>query len=855
MASVGGGYPSAESSVALETRSENDATPTVLVIRFWGRDAPGLAHAIVKIAGDNGGTLLDMSQFLLEAVLMFTCVLRADGGNSMKMMQDMTSGAKASDLKLDFYAVSTDTVRSLETQDNMVSVSVVSPGPIAPCLLRDLDSVLHRHGCVVLDIQHRSDNKKANNGEYDKLQLRVASPAGLKLSSLCIASSAEGEAFASLQDAAWKHGAEIAVRWWDAMTRPNGKSLVVFGLSHVLCPYDVLDEVLLEACLNPDDAETDGGSQSVVNRRKVKMLKGSKAEVVQRVISRLIFTPSARLVCSTLKRMGCRLAILTNTGVREIADHVKRELDLDYVISRDLEIENGCFTGDYAGEFNDVSFRKADLLKLMAEREGISSRNVVVVGEFLKGLTASNARMVFETFGPNVWFRSTKLNDLKICLYLLGFNGSEVHCLPDHKKADIPEAVESVTNSRGGPFTIQVSSRTREAGQLQKIFEPMKAFASQLQVRTVRQCSLQDGGMCLGVELDIAVGAEDAIWKELLFAYQKLGLHIHEMGFQAKSSGCWKRRYRNRHVITMVQQPNIESRSLEGVLRKLSESKVNVVQITRLSLHGLNALQLIVVFPDGLDAKEFASELVQLSKQLELDIACQRDDLERWMRRLVVFDMDSTLIQQEVIDELAKIADVETKVKTITEAAMRGEIDFFDSLKQRVALLKGHNADQLFSKVKQNLVYTPGVERLCSTLKHLGFKMAVISGGFLPVAQEVKRYLELDYAFANTLEIDETNGLLTGGTSGPVVTPLRKRALLATIANVEGCDVSQTIAVGDGANDIPMLHTAGLGIAFCAKPKVQEVAEFRINQKDLSTVLFLIGVSEHAADKLAAEAR
>jgi len=193
----------------------------------------------------------------------------------------------------------------------------------------------------------------------------------------------------------------------------------------------------------------------------------------------------------------------------------------------------------------------------------------------------------------------------------------------------------------------------------------------------------------------------------------------------------------------------------------------------------------------------------------------------------------------------------EKEVSEITEAAMNGELDFFGSLKARVALLKGHNAEELFAKVKKNLVFTPGAKRLCSTLKKLGYKMAVISGGFLPVAQEVQKHLGLDYAFANTLATDEETGLLTGKTTGPVVTPQRKRALLATIANVEGCSVSQTIAVGDGANDIPMLHTAGLGIAFCAKPKVQKVADFRINQKDLGTVMYLIGISEHAARKLA----
>jgi len=216
-----------------------------------------------------------------------------------------------------------------------------------------------------------------------------------------------------------------------------------------------------------------------------------------------------------------------------------------------------------------------------------------------------------------------------------------------------------------------------------------------------------------------------------------------------------------------------------------------------------------------------------------------------------VFDMDSTLIQQEVIDELAKQCGVEQTVAEITERAMRGEMDFFQSLQERVALLKGYNSDKLFGTVKRNLQYTPGALQLCRTLKRLGYKMAVISGGFLPCAQEVQRKLGLDYAFANTLETDR-NGMLTGLTVGAVVTPQRKQALLEMIAQVEGCDPRQTVAVGDGSNDIPMLTSAGLGVAFCAKPKVQAAAEFRVNNKDLSTVLFLIGLSETAARRLLA---
>merc|ERR1719387_1462552 len=247
---------------------------------------------------------------------------------------------------------------------------------------------------------------------------------------------------------------------------------------------------------------------------------------------------------------------------------------------------------------------------------------------------------------------------------------------------------------------------------------------------------------------------------------------------------------------------------------------------------------------------ELKNILLATGKENGADIALQEESVERWNRRLIVFDMDSTLIQQEVIDELAKLAGVEAKVKEITDRAMSGEIDFFGSLKERVALLKGHDAERLFSHVKRNLIFTPGAEQLCSTLKRLGYKMAVISGGFLPVAREVQKVLGLDYAFANTLEVDRKTGLLTGRTTGPVVTPQRQRALLSMIAEVEGCEVAQTIAVGDGENDIPMLCTAGLGVAFCAKPKVQDIANFRVNTLDLSTVLYLIGLSEFAVEEI-----
>lgn len=843
----------------------NDKKANVLVVRGWGSDSPGVVDSLMKVVVSNNCQVLDMAQFLIGGSLVFTFVIQVDDQKSMKLMKDFQDSAKQRDLKLNFHIPEADADCEASGRDNEAVIVLVSGKDITPSLLAEIDSVLFEHQCVVHEIEHRSDNMLENNGEFNKVQIRISCPPGLKLGALVMgAPKDEGGSSLGIQKVAWSHGCEVTARWCDAMNRPNGKSLVIFGLSNVLCPSDVLDEVLIEAGLDPQSVvpPPDGTSSvpaGVTETQKLAMLKGHSAQLVQKVAQRLEFTPGAKLVCAALKRMGFRIAILTNTGMKGIAEHAKAQLGVDYAICREVEVVDGCFTGQYTGELSDVKFRKADLLKLIAEREGIDYRNVITVGEALKGLKAANARLMLETFGPNIFFNSLKLKDLTIALYLLGFNGSDVRTLRKRRWEEGPgdKASEIVAGAPYKRFMVQVSSQSRSAGQLQRIFGSLGQLRSSVQLSTVRQCSLQDGGMCIGFDMRVFQANPDEVLKGLLFTCQKEGFQVLEAKDKVTDwqlAKNWKDRYKNRYVVTLVKKPTISSLILSEVLHALSTLGVSVVRIERLSIRSLAALQFVVSLPDGLDTEKFKSLMCEVSKNLGADIAIQADDLERWMRRLVVFDMDSTLIQQEVIDELAKLAGVEQQVKEITEAAMRGELDFFGSLKSRVALLKGHNAEELFAKVIPNLIYTPGAKRLCTCLRRLGYKMAVISGGFLPVAQVVQKHLGLDYAFANTLEVDETSGLLTGRTSGPVVTPQRKRALLATIANVEGCEIQQTIAVGDGANDIPMLHASGLGIAFCAKPKVQEVSKFRINQMDLSTVLFLIGVSERAMERLASGA-
>lgn len=824
-----------------------------LVVVGRGKDQPGIALSFMKSLEGHDCQVLDLTQFVLEGLLVFTFVLEVGEGGSFRLMKDLQDNAKHFDMTLDFHFPEAP-VEQAPADEKRIVLSLCSGSSITATTLCAIDEILSEHNCVILEIEHRSDNKLEVNGEFNKIQMLIKCPPGLSLANLYMgAPTGGGDSTGGLQKLVGE-SVQLTLRVWDAMNRPNGKSLVVFGLSDVLCPYDVLDELVKEAGADPSSISTDAEVHNQV-KDKVSLLKGKPASAVNSLISRLEFTKGAKMVCSSLKSMGCRLAILTNTGARAVAEHVKQQLGIDYVISQNLRVEDGCFTGEYEG-MSDVRFRKLDLLKLMADREGIEYRNVIVVGEPLKGLKPSSIRSLLDTFGAHLYFNAGKVKNLSVILYLLGFSGTHVQALEqrhgDAKKVDF---AKTLRQDGCKMFLMEVSAKTQKPAQIVQLLGPLRELGSSVSIDTVRQCSLQNGGMCCGLNISVKDENAERVMKDFVFACQKEDMAVRITEYTNPDADVLTRNFINRHIITIVQHPAITSQTLKGMFGGLAEHGVNIVKMDRLSVRRMTALQFTVALPQKLAGEneftKFKEKLVSLANECGCDIALQQDDVDRLMRRMIVFDMDSTLIQQEVIDELARIAGVEKQVKEITESAMRGEIDFFGSLKRRVALLKGHNADALFSEVKKVIQFNPGAERLCSVLKKLGYKMAVISGGFLPVAEEVQRHLGLDYAFANTLEVEEQAGNLTGQTSGPVVTPTRKRALLATISDVEGCAIKQTIAVGDGANDIPMLHTAGLGIAFCAKPKVQAVSNYRINQRDLSTVLFLIGLSEHAIDRLA----
>ncbi|RKP07876.1 HAD-like domain-containing protein [Thamnocephalis sphaerospora] len=306
---------------------------------------------------------------------------------------------------------------------------------------------------------------------------------------------------------------------------------------------------------------------------------------------------------------------------------------------------------------------------------------------------------------------------------------------------------------------------------------------------------------------------------------------------------------RVKYAATVLNRNGLTATFLDDWTKLLLAERISVEQMSRLNAGRVCCADYQLSVPLDVDLDALRQQLFQLSVRHATDVALQQHNVFRRNKRLVVFDMDSTLIQQEVIDEIARHAGVVDQVAVITEAAMNGEIDFNESLRRRVALLKGTPVSVL-AEVRDRLTFTEGAHFLCRALKRLGFKLAVISGGFMPLATYVKNELNLDYAFANQLKTSPDGLTLTGETVGPVVNGERKAELLEVIAQAESVSLDQVVAVGDGANDLWMLAKAGLGIAFDAKPRVQEQARARINQKSLKYVLYLLGYTDNDAKQL-----
>ncbi len=340
-----------------------------------------------------------------------------------------------------------------------------------------------------------------------------------------------------------------------------------------------------------------------------------------------------------------------------------------------------------------------------------------------------------------------------------------------------------------------------------------------------------------------------AIFKDMLFEGHNMELEVDIKQVESDNYENWVHAQgKERRIITLLGR-TLSAQQISAVASVIAENQLNIDSISRLTgrisiknpQQNPKACVQLSVSGKPLNILNMRSRFMEISQQAGIDISFHVDNIYRKNRKLVVFDMDSTLIQAEVIVELAKLAGVGDEVDKITEAAMRGEMDFKESFRQRVALLKGVKEEQL-AKLTKELPLTDGADLVAKTLKNLGYKLGILSGGFRFVGEYLKEQLGFDYLYANELDIED--GVVTGKVVGDIVDGDKKAFLLRQLAEKENIVLEQTIAVGDGANDLPMIGIAGLGVAFNAKPIVRQKASNAISSVGLDGLLYLIGIHD-----------
>lgn len=353
--------------------------------------------------------------------------------------------------------------------------------------------------------------------------------------------------------------------------------------------------------------------------------------------------------------------------------------------------------------------------------------------------------------------------------------------------------------------------------------------------------SVTHGLLSLSILIRMNTSNGSHLLKDLLFEAKKLGLALDFEAIEDESLQL-KSEQNNRFIISCVHFEKIPSHFIASVAHELSSHNINIIRIDNKSTPDFRALDIVASAPNESSWAALKLKLIHIGKINQTDLAIIKDDVFRYNKRLIVFDMDSTLIQSEVIEEIADYCGVKDEVSKITSLAMNGKINFDESLKQRVALLEGLPQEKL-AEIAKNIQLNSGVEKFIKVVKQLGFKTAVISGGFSYFTQIIKVQLGLDYAFANDLEIQ--NGKLTGRVTGTIINAEQKATLVRLISQQESIDLKQVVAIGDGANDIPMLSIAGMGIAFHAKEIVKEKTQHQMSYGPMTSILSFLGIPEN----------
>jgi phosphoserine phosphatase len=359
---------------------------------------------------------------------------------------------------------------------------------------------------------------------------------------------------------------------------------------------------------------------------------------------------------------------------------------------------------------------------------------------------------------------------------------------------------------------------------------------NEVDIVDIEQASLQDFlGLSFLLDMSRAKQSKDSVLKDLLFEASQLNLALNFRLFSEKEVKA--RNSKNLFVLTYFG----DTRVLAEISSILGEENANIEMISNLTQHCASCVELTIDVNEVKSLNRLKERVIVKSHELNIDLALQKMEAYRKNKRLVFFDMDSTLIDMEIIDEMAKRAGVFKEVARITEKARRGDLDFEEALVQRVALLKGLKVEEL-EKIRSDIKLSEGAEDLVMTLKRLGFKQGLVSGGFRYFVDYLKEKLGLDFAYANQLEIK--NGALTGRVLGDIIDNTYKAKIVNMVSSQEGVLLDQTVVIGDGANDILMLGQAGLGIAYNAKWKVERVANMSVGRARLKNILYILGISE-----------
>ena len=357
-----------------------------------------------------------------------------------------------------------------------------------------------------------------------------------------------------------------------------------------------------------------------------------------------------------------------------------------------------------------------------------------------------------------------------------------------------------------------------------------------VEVVDIEQASLQDFlGLSFLLDMSEAKQSKDGVLKDLLFEASRLRLTLNFRLFSEKEMKA--RNNKNLFILTYFG----DTRALSELSNILGEENANIEMISNLTRHCASCVELTINVNEVMNLGRLKAKVLAKSHELNIDLALQKMEAYRKNKRLVFFDMDSTLVDMEIIDEMAQRAGVFKEVARITEKARRGDIDFEEALIQRVALLKGLKVEEL-EKIRNEMKLSEGAEDLVETLKRLGYKLGLVSGGFDYFSDFLREKLGLDFSYANQLEIK--NGALTGKVLGKIVDDTYKAKIVNMVSSEEGVLLDQTVAIGDGANDVLMLGQAGLGIAYNAKERLMRAANMSLGQARLKNILYILGLSE-----------